>query len=79
MWVHGCRKNGAYENWGLHIWGDAESPTPWDHPLAPVGSDEYGVFWEVDAKLDGDLHFVVHQGDAKVEPQNLCPRTPLDF
>lgn len=47
--------------------------------MAPVGSDEYGVFWEVDAKLDGDLHFVVHQGDAKVEAQNLCPRTPLYF
>lgn len=61
-----CRRSGKYENWGLHIWGNAESATEWNSPLAPTGSDEYGVYWEVDAKANGELHFVVHRGEDKV-------------
>ena len=34
--------------------------------MAPTGSDEYGVYWELDAMVHGELHFVVHKGDDKV-------------
>lgn len=63
--IHYYRKSGKYERWGLHVWGHAESPTEWDSPLAPTGLDEYGVYWEVDAVANGELRFVVHDGDAK--------------
>lgn len=60
------RKSGTYENWGLHLWGDAKVATSWESPLSPTGSDDYGVYWEVDAKSEGNLHFQIHQGEAKV-------------
>lgn len=62
--IHYYRKNGVYDHWGLHIWGRIASPTEWNSPLAPAGSDEFGIYWEVDA-MDGEVHFVVHQGDSK--------------
>jgi len=66
------RKCGSYEDWGLHVWGNAEAPTQWQHPLPPAGSDEYGVYWEVNFLMHGELHFTVHKGDTKVfENSNL--------
>ncbi len=65
-----CRKKSDYENWGLHVWGDAaKASTLWDAPLAPAGFDAFGVFWEVETinmQQNGDLHFQIHQGDVKV-------------
>jgi hypothetical protein len=68
--IHYHRKKSDYENWGLHVWGDAaKASTLWDAPLAPAGFDAFGVFWEVETinmQQNGDLHFQIHQGDVKV-------------
>jgi hypothetical protein len=67
--IHYHRKKSDYENWGLHVWGDAaKASTLWDAPLAPAGFDAFGVFWEVETinmQQNGDLHFQIHQGDVK--------------
>ncbi|MGL4648571.1 MAG: pullulanase-associated domain-containing protein, partial [Caldilineaceae bacterium] len=64
--IHYHRPDGAYEGWGLHTWRAAVTETAWSEPLAPAGSDDFGVFWEVPVKLDaGELGLIVHKGDEK--------------
>eukprot|EP00271_Cylindrocystis_brebissonii_P021887 TRINITY_DN8144_c0_g1_i1.p1 TRINITY_DN8144_c0_g1~~TRINITY_DN8144_c0_g1_i1.p1 ORF type:complete len:1104 (-),score=220.70 TRINITY_DN8144_c0_g1_i1:358-3669(-) len=66
--VHYYRRDGDYEGWGLHLWGDTPAGTAWDAPLKPAGEDKYGVFWKVPvAPGDGsqNVSFLVHRGDQK--------------
>ncbi|HAJ34645.1 MAG TPA: hypothetical protein DCL15_02965 [Chloroflexi bacterium] len=64
--IHYHRPDGAYEGWGLHVWGAAAQETLWTAPLAPAGSDDFGVLWEVPLRADADeLGFIIHNGDAK--------------
>ena len=64
--IHYHRPDGAYEGWGLHVWGAAAQETPWAEPLAPAGSDDFGIFWEVPLRAGADeLGFIIHNGDAK--------------
>ncbi|MFO7631490.1 MAG: alpha amylase N-terminal ig-like domain-containing protein, partial [Caldilinea sp.] len=64
--IHYHRPDGAYEGWGLHVWGAAAQETPWAEPLAPAGEDDFGVFWEVPLRAGGDdLGFIIHNGDDK--------------
>jgi glycosidase len=64
--IHYHRPDGAYDGWGLHVWGAAAQETPWAEPLPPTGSDDLGVFWEVSLRVGVDeLGFIIHNGDAK--------------
>jgi pullulanase-type alpha-1,6-glucosidase len=79
--VHYGRPDGAYDGWGLHLWGDgvaASARTEWAAPRPPDGRDSYGPFWNVPV---GDatkpFNFIVHRGDEK-DPgpdQSLVPST----
>ena len=73
--LHYHRPGGDYDGWGLHVWGAAAQETLWTEPLAPAGSDAFGVFWEVPLRADADeLGFIIHNGDAK-DPGPDCPPT----
>ena len=64
--IHYHRPDGAYEGWGLHVWGAAAQETPWSEPLLPAGSDDFGIFWQVPLRADtGELGFIIHNGDTK--------------
>ncbi|MBB5132050.1 pullulanase-type alpha-1,6-glucosidase [Thermocatellispora tengchongensis] len=63
------RPDGAYDGWGLHLWGDAiadGAATDWASPRMPDGTDEFGAYWEVPLKnASAPLEFIVHRGDEK--------------
>ncbi len=64
--IHYHRPDGVYDGWGLHTWLDAADPTDWALPLAPIGTDDFGIYWEVPLVADAaELGFIVHQGDTK--------------
>ena len=64
--LHYRRPAGDYEGWGLHAFGDTTMPTDWNAPLMPVGSDDFGVIFDVPL-ADGaeTLGYVLHKGDEK--------------
>ncbi|WP_018685067.1 alpha-amylase family glycosyl hydrolase [Actinokineospora enzanensis] len=64
--VHYNRPAGDYAGWGLHVWGDVESPTSWQSPLPLAGETPYGRVASI-RLLPGahQVGFVVHQGDTK--------------
>jgi hypothetical protein len=67
--VHYSRPDGAYDGWGLHVFGDAAAPgaeTQWTSPRPPDGTDEFGPFWQVPVDdVDAELGFIIHKGDEK--------------
>ena len=67
--VHYSRPDGAYDGWGLHVFGEAlpaGGETQWTAPLPPTGFDEFGAFWRVPvADPTKPLGFIVHKGDEK--------------
>ncbi|MHA1939972.1 MAG: pullulanase-associated domain-containing protein, partial [Candidatus Thorarchaeota archaeon] len=76
--VHYHRGDGDYGDytsddfvnfWGIHLWGNAIDPsegTDWTSPKKSSGSDDYGVFWNVQI-VDTSLpvNFIIHRGDVK--------------
>ncbi|GLW22965.1 hypothetical protein Mame01_30080 [Microbispora amethystogenes] len=67
--IHYHRPDGAYDGWGLHLWGDALADgagTEWASPRPPDGTDAFGAFWRVPLKnADAPLNYIVHRGDTK--------------
>ncbi|BFI23877.1 pullulanase [Marchantia polymorpha subsp. ruderalis] len=63
--IHYNRKDGDYEQWGLHVWGDAEYCTPWESPLVARGLDDFGSYWDVDCVEGGKVYFLIHTGRDK--------------
>ncbi|CAN5233645.1 hypothetical protein BH24ACT10_BH24ACT10_03970 [soil metagenome] len=67
--VHYQRPDGNYDDWGLHIWGDAPAEgvaTEWTAPRPPDGTDEFGVFWNVPIDdASAALNHIIHKGDEK--------------
>ncbi len=65
--LHYRRSKGDYEGWGLHVWtGSAETGVEWTTPLQPAGSDDFGVYWEIDLVADAPLlNYIIHKGDEK--------------
>lgn len=64
--IHYYRRDGQYDGWGLHVWGDVAEPTGWDSALVPTGSDDYGVFWSLLLPSNAaSAGFLVHRGDDK--------------
>jgi alpha-amylase len=63
--IHYQRSDGAYADWGLHLFGDGLAPgeaTPaWETPTPFEGTDPYGVFHTIDIADDTKpVGFVVH-------------------
>ncbi|XVQ82384.1 pullulanase-type alpha-1,6-glucosidase [Microbispora siamensis] len=67
--IHYRRPDGAYDGWGLHLWGDAladDAGTEWGAPRPPDGTDGFGAFWRVPLKnADAPLNYIIHKGDTK--------------
>lgn len=63
--IHYHRSDGIYESWGLHVWGDTEVPTSWQSPLTPAGLDDFGLYWDVAVKSNGNADFLIHKEDIK--------------
>ena len=57
--------------WGLHTWTGSASPTEWAQPLKPVGTDRFGVVFEVPL-ADGatSLSYILHRGETKDLPED---------
>jgi alpha-amylase len=60
-------------DWGLHLWGDAiVTPTAWEAPLMPSGSDSFGSVFTIPLKDDTKpVNFIVHR-----TPPNSDEREP---
>ncbi len=76
--IHYHRDDGDYgdptsgdfnDYWGVHLWGDAIDPaegTDWTSPKPPTGTDDFGVFWDVQlADPSAALNYIIHRGDTK--------------
>ena len=67
--IHYQRPDGIYDDWGLHLWGDAIDPaevTEWTSPKPFDGIDDYGAFWTVDViNTSEPVNFIIHRGDDK--------------
>jgi glycosidase len=52
--------------WGLHVWTGAVTEPPWTDPVRPVGSDVFGIEFQVPL-VDGadQLAYILHRGDTK--------------
>jgi glycosidase len=60
------RPNNDYQDWGLHLWGDAvNNPTDWNNPLPFTGQDECRQFAVINVYPGKILGFIVHKGDQK--------------
>lgn len=64
--VHYQREDGAYDGWGLHLWGDAIADgvaTEWPDRRMPDGVDDFGAFWDVPVDdVDAPLNYIIHNG-----------------
>jgi pullulanase-type alpha-1,6-glucosidase len=64
--LHYQRPDGDYSGWGVHVWGDVETPTDWAAPLPLAGEDAYGRFAWVKLKPGASqVGYIVHKGDQK--------------
>lgn len=64
--IHYQRADGAYAGWGLHAWEDVAAAVDWGKPLAQVGKDDWGVYFDIPLKKDArKVGFIVHKGDGK--------------
>ncbi|MDX3662987.1 pullulanase-type alpha-1,6-glucosidase [Streptomyces sp. ID05-26A] len=62
--VHYARD--TYDGWGLHAWGDVETPTEWNAPLPFAGEDAYGRFAWIKLKPGAkSVGLIAHKGDEK--------------
>jgi len=61
------RPDGAYDGWGLHVWGDARRPTAWDAPAAPErDADETWATFEIELDANArSVSVLVHAGEAQ--------------
>ena len=81
--LHYQRADGNYADYGLHVWQVnaanayiADYPgVSWPVPLAPAGSDAYGIFWLIDPAVfradASGFGFIVHKPAADGDPPGL--------
>ncbi|NJN17614.1 MAG: pullulanase-type alpha-1,6-glucosidase [Oscillochloris sp.] len=81
--VHYYREDGNYDDWGLHLWGDAiadEEATTWDAPKPFLGRTEYGAFAFVRLKDPSKpVNFIVHQPGGDSVPDTRDPGGDRSF
>ncbi len=72
--IHYHRPDGAYDEWGLHLWGDGLAPeevTDWHSPKAWNGEDDYGVFAFIQVvDPTQPVGYIIHKGDEKDTPND---------
>ena len=74
--IHYHRHNGDYDGWGLHVWTGYEGDMEWEGPLWPVGSDDFGIYFEVPVAAGAEgLAYIIHRSDEK----DLWDDQYLDF
>jgi glycosidase len=73
--VHYNRFQEDYDNWGLHLWGDALDFTViWEQPILFGQRDDYGVYVDIPVTYpELDLWFIPHRGDLKDGDDRRCP------
>ncbi|SBT44116.1 pullulanase-type alpha-1,6-glucosidase [Micromonospora auratinigra] len=69
--IHWRKADGDYAGWGLHLWDGAANPTDWGNPLKPEKIDSYGAVFRVPLAAGATgLNYIVHNGDAKDQPDD---------
>lgn len=74
--VHYKRADGAYADWGLHLWGDAvTTPTAvWENPQQRDGIDADGAFFHIALKDDTKaVNFIVHRSGTNAGVKDVGP------
>ena len=86
MTIHYRRADGAYDGWGLHLWGDGIAAGRWaprgPSPRPYDGIDDFGAFWRRAARLGrhrgrraGQLHHPQRRRARTPDPdQSLVPK-----
>jgi hypothetical protein len=81
--VHYNRPAGDYDDWGLHLFGDAIADgvaTEWTAPRQRAGIDEYGAFYEIPIADDTrPVGFIVHRPGGDVVPDTREPGGDRSF
>lgn len=76
--VHYLRRDGNYDGFGLHVWGEGSArETSWGAPLWFVEADGFGRLVEIEVgDADRPLSFIIHRGDEKDPPieRSIVPR-----
>ncbi len=75
--VHYHRDDGAYADWGLHVWGDGVADgvaTDWGTPLTPKGTDDFGDVFEVPlGDTTPTMSFILHKPNGSDVPATQEP------
>jgi len=81
--VHYRRPAGDFDQWGLHLWGDAIADgvaTTWDAPRQRDGTDAFGAFYRIPLKDDTrPVNFIMHQPSGDVVPDTREPGGDRSF
>jgi len=81
--IHYYREDGNYDDWGLHLWGDAIADgeaTDWNAPKPFDGRDDYGVFAWVRLKDQSKpVNFIVHKPGGDSVPDTRDPGGDRSF
>ncbi|MBP1466597.1 pullulanase-type alpha-1,6-glucosidase [Candidatus Chloroploca sp. M-50] len=81
--IHYYREDGNYDDWGLHLWGDAiadEEATDWNEPKPFLGRTDYGAFAWVRLKdPTKPVNFIVHQPGGDSVPDTRDPGGDRSF
>lgn len=81
--IHYQRPAGDYDDWGLHLWGDAIADgvaTDWNAPRQRDGIDDYGAFFRVPIKDAAQpVNFIVHKPGGDSVPDTREPGGDRSF
>jgi alpha-amylase len=81
--VHYRRPAGDFDQWGLHLWGDAIADgvaTTWEAPRQRDGTDAFGAFYRIPLKDDTKpVNFIMHQPSGDVVPDTREPGGDRSF
>jgi len=81
--VHYRRPAGDFDQWGLHLWGDAIADgvaTTWDAPRQRDGTDAFGALYRIPLKDDTrPVNFIMHQPSGDVVPDTREPGGDRSF
>jgi len=56
-----------YSGWGIHVWGAGYNgpEVKWEAALPVTGESSFGVYWDIPYSGEGELNFIIHNGDNK--------------
>jgi hypothetical protein len=83
--VHYFRPAGDYDDWGLHLWGDAVAPDvlasiAWDSPLQRTGVVDGWAVYEIPLQTDeAAVNFIMHRPSGDSVPDTREPGGDRSF